>query len=432
MFKYKKTIAFILIFAIGIGYFFYARSKKPKVEYTTAMVEKGNLTQTVSATGDLRDDSEIVLNFELGGRIGKIFVKKGDKIAAGDAIAMLDNKDLSGQVAQAKAVLDKALADAGSNDDTVREAQVAVDNAGSNLNDTKDLQKQEVDAAQTALDNASDYYADALAFYNDAPTKANKLTLTTALNSKKAAEEALDTAKKSRDLAITQAQNSEDSAKARLKTTESNFTLSSKNATVASAKAGYDIALNDLSKAVLKAPVSGTIVEVNNKVGEILGTGVIKESFARIIANDFIIEANIPESDILKLQLGQKAKITFDALPGDDQFDAQLVEIDPAETIIQDVVYYGIKLRLNNVDLRLKSGMSANIDVDTNDQPNALMIPMRAIKDVNGEKFVDILKADNTTQEVRITTGLEGDEGMIEVKSGLNEGEKVVTFTKAV
>ena len=203
MFKYKKTIAIILILIIAGGYFFYAKSKKPKVEYTTATVEKGHLAQTVSATGDLRDDSEIVLNFELGGRISKVFIKKGNKVAAGDSIAMLDNANLSGQVAVAKATLDKAVADAGANNDAIREADVAVDNADDFLDETEKLEKQKVDAAETALDNAEDYYSDALDFYNDDPDTTTKLTLTTALNSKKAAEEALDTSKKSRDLAIT-------------------------------------------------------------------------------------------------------------------------------------------------------------------------------------------------------------------------------------
>ncbi|MFZ2189126.1 MAG: efflux RND transporter periplasmic adaptor subunit [Candidatus Moraniibacteriota bacterium] len=432
MFKYKKTIAIISMLLLAGGYFFYARSKKVKVEYTTATVEKGSLSQTVSATGDLKDDSEIVLNFELGGRISKVFIKKGNKVAAGDSIAMLDNVNLSGQVAVAKATLNKAVADAGSNNDAIRESDVAVDNADNFLDETEKLEKQRVDAAETALDNAKDYYSDALDFYNDSPTKTNKLTLTTALNSKKAAEEALDTAKKSRDLAITSAENSLDAAKARLKTTQSDFTLNSKNASVDNAKANYEIALNNLSKAVLKAPVSGTIVEVNNKVGEILGTGVIKESFARIIADDFIIESNIPESDIVKLKLGQKAKVTFDALPTGDEFEAELIEINPAETVIQDVVYYGIKLKLSTVDQRLKPGMSANVDVRTNEKSDVLMIPLRAIKIRNGEKFVDVLSDDNLVQEVKITTGLEGDGGMVEAKSGLKDGDKVVTFTKDI
>ncbi|MEI6587608.1 MAG: efflux RND transporter periplasmic adaptor subunit [Candidatus Moraniibacteriota bacterium] len=432
MFRYKKTIAFILILAIAGGYFFYSKSKKAKVEYTTAMVEKGNLSQTVSATGDLKDDSEIVLNFELGGRISEVFIKKGNKVAAGDSIAMLDNVNLSGQVAQAKASLDKAVADAGSNDDAIREANVAVDNAENYLDEADDLEKQKVDAAEKAYDNAKSYYDDVLDFYNDSPTKEKKMTLTTASNSKKASEEELDTTKKSKDLTITSAENSLDAAKAKLKTTESKFTINSGNALVDSAKAGYNIALNNLSKAILKAPVSGTIVEVNNKAGEILGTGVIKESFARIIADDFIIESNIPESDIVKLKLGQKAKITFDALPSGEEFDAELIEINPAETVIQDVVYYGIKLKLSVVDQRLKPGMSANVDVRTNEKSDVLMIPLRAIKIRNGEKFVDVLKDNDLTQEVKITTGLEGDGGMVEAKSGLKDGNKVVTFSKSV
>jgi len=84
------------------------------------------------------------------------------------------------------------------------------------------------------------------------------------------------------------------------------------------------------------------------------------------------------------------------------------------------------------VDQRLKPGMSANVDVRTNEKSDVLMIPLRAIKIRNGEKFVDVLKDNDLTQEVKITTGLEGDGGMVEAKSGLKDGNKVVTFSKSV
>jgi multidrug efflux pump subunit AcrA (membrane-fusion protein) len=96
--------------------------------------------------------------------------------------------------------------------------------------------------------------------------------------------------------------------------------------------------------------------------------------------------------------------------------------------VIQDVVYYRIKLMLDNLDPRLKAGMSANIDIRTAEKDNVLTIPVRAIKDEDSGKFVDVLQADNTTKHVKVTTGLAGDEGMVEVTSGLNGGEKVVTF----
>ena len=69
MFKYKKTLIVLGLVIVLVGYFVYRSSRKSQAEYVTASVQKGTLTQTVSATGDLRDDSEIVLNFELGGRI---------------------------------------------------------------------------------------------------------------------------------------------------------------------------------------------------------------------------------------------------------------------------------------------------------------------------------------------------------------------------
>jgi multidrug efflux pump subunit AcrA (membrane-fusion protein) len=128
------------------------------------------------------------------------------------------------------------------------------------------------------------------------------------------------------------------------------------------------------------------------------------------------------------LQIGQKANITFDAFSPDEIFSATVSEIDPASTVIQDVVYYRIKLMLDNLDPRLKAGMSANIDIRPAEKDNVLTIPVRAIKDEDSGKFVDVLQADNTTKHVKVTTGLAGDEGMVEVTSGLNGGEKVVTF----
>jgi len=229
-------------------------------------------------------------------------------------------------------------------------------------------------------------------------------------------------------LSQTNAQNAVDSAKARVKTVESDFAKASRDATVAGARAGYDQAVLNLAKATLVSPVNGIITEVNNKPGEILGTGVIKEAFSRVMSMDMIIQSKVPESDIVKLKLGQHSKIIFDALTPDDVYDAQVIEIDPASTTIQDVVYYQIKLKLSDVDVRIKPGMSANIDIQTNEKNDVLSVPQRAIKLEGNKKYVDVLQADNTTKKVYVETGLEGDEGMVEIKSGLKGGEKVVTF----
>ena len=126
--------------------------------------------------------------------------------------------------------------------------------------------------------------------------------------------------------------------------------------------------------------------------------------------------------------------MTLDALPADEKLSARVFEIEPASTVIQDVVYYKIKLKLDAQDERLKNGMSADIDIRSAEKENALVVPQRAIKIEGTEKFVEVLKdaKNNITERKKIITGLEGDEGSVEVKSGLEEGDEVVTFAKAV
>jgi len=431
--KKKKIIIWISIFAIIIGiigiYFLLLR-KKPQTEYTTAPVERGNIIQSVSVTGDVVDKEEVVLNFEIGGRLSSVNIKEGDGIAQEEIVATLNDADLTSQVEQAKANLDKATAEAGINDDKVHETEVEEDNAQKTLADTKDLNKQNVDAAEQSIKNAENYLNDAQKLYNEDPTKTNKLTLTTAENSLKTAKETKRTTEEQAQLNETNAENTLDSARAREETIKSEFAESSRDADVANARAGYDIALNNLSRSVLRAPANGIITEVNNKKGDILGTGVIKESFAKMISGDLMIEAQIPESDILKIKQGIKADFTLDALSNDESFTGEVIEIFPASTVTGDVISYKVKFRIDNPDSRFKPGMTANLDIRTAEKNNVLKIPLRAIKTENNHKYVEVLKENNITEKVDITTGLEGDEGMIEIRSGLKEEDKVITFTK--
>ncbi|MFH1182728.1 MAG: efflux RND transporter periplasmic adaptor subunit [Candidatus Moraniibacteriota bacterium] len=422
------SVATAVILIIGV-YFLFLR-KKPQTEYTTAPVERGTVVQTVSVTGDMVDNQEITINFELGGKIKDVMIKEGDYVSVGEAVATLDDADLNSQLSQAEAGLDKATADAQANDDAVNETRVAEENADDYLNQTKELNKQNIAAAEQNVKNAEDYHDDALDYYNEDKTATRKLTLTTAENNLKDAREAKETADENADLAEVSAKNSLELAKAKVDTAESGFAERSRDAVIANAQAAYDIALNNLSRSILRSPVNGQVAEVNNKKGEILGTGVIKESFARIISGDLLIEAQIPESDILKIKQGMKADYTLDAIGSDEKFSAEVIEIFPASTIVQDVISYKVRFRLDAPDSRFKQGMTANLDIKTAQKDNVLKIPLRAIKTETDHKYVDVLKDGNVTEKIEVTTGLTGDEGMVEIKSGLKEGDKVVTFTK--
>lgn len=191
---------------------------------------------------------------------------------------------------------------------------------------------------------------------------------------------------------------------------------------------------DQLRETVIYAPMDGLIIKKSVEEGEMV-TANSAAGNAPIVTiaqeGTLEIQADVPESDIIKIALGQKADVTLDAFTTQDKFSAEVFEIEPASTVIQDVVYYKVKLRFLAPDMRFKNGMSADLDIKTAEKNNVFFIPERAIKDDNGRKYVEILKDEKTNALDRayVITGLRGDEGMIEITSGLKGGEKVVTFT---
>lgn len=200
-------------------------------------------------------------------------------------------------------------------------------------------------------------------------------------------------------------------------------------AQVTQAQEGVNAIRDQLRDVRMISPIDGIVIRRTADPGETVVLSLNSPVITIAQKEDLLIQVNVPESDIVKIQIGQKADVTFDAFSSEEIFGATISQIDPASTVIQDVVYYRIKLKLDNIDPRLKAGMSANVDVRTAEKENVLMAPQRAIKTEGNKKFVDVLQeVDNTTKKVFIETGLEGDEGMVEITSGLKGGEKVVTF----
>jgi len=195
------------------------------------------------------------------------------------------------------------------------------------------------------------------------------------------------------------------------------------------AKDGVESVFSQIRDTYMYSPIDGVILKRNVDPFETTVANSPTPVFTVGDPNDLVIETEVPESDITKMKIGQKASLTFDALPADQIFEATVTEIDPASTVIQDVVDYRIKLKLNNNDPTIKPGMSANIDIRTAEKDNVLMIPQRAVKtDTKNKKTVDILQADNIIKTVSIEAGLQGDDGMVEVTKGLKAGDKIVTF----
>ena len=135
----------------------------------------------------------------------------------------------------------------------------------------------------------------------------------------------------------------------------------------------------------------------------------------------------MPETDIAKIEVGNKARLTLDAYGPDVVFRAQVITIDPAETIIEGVTTYKTTLEFDSEDERIRSSMTANLDILTDERQNVIAIPQRAVVTKNGEKLVRVVY-DSVIEEIQVKTGLIGRNGLVEITDGLNEGDKVVTF----
>jgi RND family efflux transporter MFP subunit len=206
-------------------------------------------------------------------------------------------------------------------------------------------------------------------------------------------------------------------------------------AQIAEAEAGVSAIMDQLKELTIYAPVDGTIIAKSVETGETI-TANSAAGNAPVVTiaqdGDLDIEANVPESDIVKVALGQKADINLDAFANDDIFPASVIKIDPSSTVIQDVVYYKVKLGFDHQDARFKNGMSADIDIKTAEKDNVVYIPERAIKTDGNGKYVEILKdaKTNAIDKSYVQTGLRGDDGMIEITNGLAGGENIITLTK--
>ena len=182
-----------------------------------------------------------------------------------------------------------------------------------------------------------------------------------------------------------------------------------------------------LAKTFIRSPINGIITKQDAQVGEIVSANMVIISV--ISESRFEIKANVPEVDIAKIKVGNPAHLTLDAYGRDVIFEARVTKIDPAATIIEGVTTYKITLEFDIEDKRIKSSMTANLDILTDGRQDVIAIPQRAVITKNGEKFVRVVR-DSLIEEIQIKTGLISRDGLIEITDGLNEGDKVVTFVE--
>ena len=118
--------------------------------------------------------------------------------------------------------------------------------------------------------------------------------------------------------------------------------------------------------------------------------------------------------------------MTFDAFPG-ETFVGKVFYIDPAETIVSGVVDYLVKVSFNTPDPRLKSGLTANLSIQTQTDQNALILPQYAVVQNASGTYVDVLQSGTETQ-IPVTLGIRDQNGNVEIASGVTEGQQVINI----
>jgi len=200
------------------------------------------------------------------------------------------------------------------------------------------------------------------------------------------------------------------------------------SAQISQADIALRLAQNQLNDSKLYAPIKGVVTFIHGKVGENIAlTETSLKPFVSLQADNLIVEANVPETDVVKLEPGDQVEMTIDAFDFTEKLYGDVIYIDRAETIIQGVVYYEIKTAFDIDDERLKSGMTANLEIVTDKKEDVLIIPSRAVKFEDSLRYVEVLNGG--PKKIQIETGLESDQ-FTEVTSGLKQGDKIITFVK--
>jgi HlyD family secretion protein len=198
-------------------------------------------------------------------------------------------------------------------------------------------------------------------------------------------------------------------------------------------------AQTDLGKTVIYAPISGQVIALSAKEGEVVVSGTMNNAASVIgtIADmsEVLAEVDVDETEIVQVQPGQRAELKVDALPK-RVYHGKVTEVGSSgynRSSQPDVTFFKVKVLLDDSDRQLRSGMSVRAEIETQADKGALVVPIQAVveRPPLGASGGDEVKAvfvvaGGKAHQRKVDTGI-SDETRVEVVSGLRPGEQVVT-----
>ena len=457
---------------------------------------KGNVVEVVSESGNVLAENSSLISFQEGGQIQRVYVKEGDTVSAGTALASLDASQFSASVQQVNAGLAAAQAQLASLQSGTRPEQiqidqsavvsaqqslsVAVQNAYSAADDAIrnqtdnlfsspqtnnpiflvssqdsqtiiNIQSQRVligtalanlyatmnstsSVNATSLANTTNStlqqiksYLDTMSLVvNDAT--ANTSLTPTVLAQYKAYVTTARTEVQTSISAILNANSALTATQGQLTLAQAGATsqvIATQNAVVLEAQAAVASAQVALDHATLIAPFSGTVQGLTAQVGQVVAPGAPVMS---LVNNSGLkIETYVSETDVAKVKAGDKANITIDAYGTETVFPATVFTIAAAQTTVNGASAYKVTLHFMNADDRLKDGMTANVDIIVDEHDGVVEVPTNLVITDNSDHYV-LVESGGTIKKQAVQIGLTGDDGMTEITSGLNVGDKINNF----
>lgn len=183
--------------------------------------------------------------------------------------------------------------------------------------------------------------------------------------------------------------------------------LEQRNAQLIRAQATFDQAQIRLNDCIVRSPIDGIVLDKPVDEGQVIMGGLNTVSGGTTIVtiadmSRVFVYANIDEVDIGKIKIGQEAHIVADAFP-EEKFIGKVLRIDPLAKVEQNVTRFPVVIEVPNPKYRLLAGMNATVTVTVYDNPNALAVPVEALKEIKGE-----MKEDLRNPEPRSAMGFGG------------------------
>jgi HlyD family secretion protein len=424
-FKWRVVVAVGI--GISVSLFGWSRfsNHKPSA-YQTAAVTVGDINATVAATGTCNAVVTVQVGSQVSGNIKALYADFNTKVKKGELVALIDPELFQARVNQSRANLDNARAAVMNAQATSARAEAEIASAEAGRENVKaQLVRSQADLrdAEIKLKRRQALFEKGLLSMDDADTA--QASYDAAAAGVKAAEAQVKAAEQ--NVQAAQAQHNVTLAQ-----------IESTSAQVRQAEAALAQAELDLRHTEIRAPVDGTVIARNMDVGQTVAASFQAPTIFSV-AQDLKrmqVDTNVDESDISQIQVGQHASFTVDAYSG-VTFPAVVSQIRKAAINVQNVITYDVVLSVDNADLRLLPGMTANVRILTNTIKNTLRIPNAAlrfrpagtaqtVRKEKGRQSIYGLAIDGKPQPIQVTTGLSDGSFTAVSSTELHAGDPVI------